>query len=907
LQKLLDVSGLRYHLYDLLLRWFGSLPNPSDDEWLIARRMFPIPEKRAQILERMFGNPGWFVRLQNTFLPSWLSHEEMVDELILPYLISLVDIEITQAKVIEIISPFLGRSEQWDKRLLRVVSLIRNWQTKQAIDFYEQVFYKQSLHNQFDYYEVVVISKAFPITGIRLLRHLLDRVIAPYDVKINDQQKEDESGDPVTFVRPDLFNRFRSLENHNLEEAFNLTSQIEPKHFIEAMLPWIDNVLKLSDISKETRPSYFISDFLSGDWYNEYKNIEHVFVLSFVNALICLASSETLYFDTVTNHLSKLPYSTPQHLLVHVFMKVSDICASKALQFIFADHRRLNLRDVQYNSSKLIQAIYPYLSNLERLQLEDFILQYDPIYRHRGLNGLHWRGIEQFYLLQSIPQEYLSDKALKRIIEWEHKFPGVNVSEDPRTSWGGGVASPIPYEIAKKMTNRQWLKAINKYNGSITHKDPLKGGADQLSSDLETLVKETPQRYYSLLQQVDNNIDDMYVQAFLNGLAESTAPKEWLFNAIRRFSQHQKRNIKRTIAESLEKRAKEEISLDLIDLLQSYVHEAAGEDEWLWTEGKDHQNIFLSFLNSDRGTAFNALMRIFDGQNKQEGCNKKWELIEFATSDPSTALRIGAIRELTYMIWIDRERAINCFEKFMQGHETLIESDYTRNFIHRALYKNFLKLRPYIITMMNHEEDKVQEQGAQLACIAGLSNTSMESEEAFQAAQELAEQTMNASISWKRGSAKIYSHNIIEKTKDICLEKLTRLLNENDDQIQNSIGRVFYSLQEEHISSLRQFIEIYAQHSKQANHKFAEYLLEFGPLDPEWALSIIQTILNNSFFVNHSPRSVGIENIIRLVLRIYTDPTISDETRKTSMDMFDILMKKNPGFSQKVLSEWDQR
>ena len=50
--------------------------------------------------------------------------------------------------------------------------------------------------------------------------------------------------------------------------------------------------------------------------------------------------------------------------------------ASKALQFILADRRRLELGDVDdYDSRKLIQAIYPYLSDQERVQLEDFILQ----------------------------------------------------------------------------------------------------------------------------------------------------------------------------------------------------------------------------------------------------------------------------------------------------------------------------------------------------------------------------------------------------------------------------------------------------------------------------------------------------------------------------------------------------
>jgi hypothetical protein len=459
------------------------------------------------------------------------------------------------------------------------------------------------------------------------------------------------------------------------------------------------------------------------------------------------------------------------------------------------------------------------------------------------------------------------------------------------------------------MTDLQWLRAMNKYHGVVEHREFPKGGAEQLSRVLQTLVKETPQRYYTLLQKVSDDVDDAYVDAYLNGLAESAAPTEWLIHTVRRFCQQPSRNIRRTIAWSIEKRAKEGTPIDLVDLILSYIHGNTGEDEWGWAKEDIHRDVLTSYLNSDRGASYSALMRIYDGQNTEEASNKKWELIGFVELDPSTSLRIGAIRELTYMIRLDRDRAINSFVRLLQGHEILLESIYTREFIYWAFYKNYLRLRPYIIAMMHHIVEGVQEQGAQLACIAGISNNSMESEEAFQAAQDLAEQTTTttACLPWKRGAAFIYAHNVTGKLSELCLIKLSGLLNEEEKQIHDSVGRVFYSLLEEHFYSLRGFIETYARLSKSANHKFAEYLLNFGLLDPEWTLSVLHILLNNTALIGETPWSMNIEDIIRLVLRIYTDPTVSDGTRKISMDIFDILMEKNPGFSHKVLSEWDQR
>ena len=423
-------------------------------------------------------------------------------------------------------------------------------------------------------------------------------------------------------------------------------------------------------------------------------------------------------------------------------------------------------------------------------------------------------------------------------------------------------------------------------------------------------MKEDPQRYFLLLNEINDGVDDEYILAYLNGLAESAAPIEWLCHTIRRFSQHPDRKIKRTIAWSIEKRAKEEIPGNIASLLLTYLYEEPGEDEWWWAKGDNHGDAHFSFLNSDRGSSFSALMRIYDARKSDEANSNKWDLIQFIESDSSTALHIGAIHELTYMVRLDKDRAMNAFDSLMKGHEILLESQYTREFIYWALYQNYLRLHPYISKMMRHEKAEVQEQGAQLACIAEISNTAMELAEASEVAQDLADLTTapGAPISWKRGAAHIYAHNITEEPKEICVQKLLILLSEQDEQIQNSVGHIFYSLKtEEQFYSLRSFIEAYAKQSKVINQGFSEALLNFGMLDPIWALSLVGVVLSNENYFGLPSWSNGSEEIIRLVLRIYTDPTATDEIRKASMDLFDILMEKSPGYSNKVLSEWDRR
>ena len=230
------------------------------------------------------------------------------------------------------------------------------------------------------------------------------------------------------------------------------------------------------------------------------------------------------------------------------------------------------------------------------------------------------------------------------------------------------------------MSDAQWLGAIQKYQCGRTHRDFLRRGAEQLAQVLQGLVREYPQRSYRLLQRIPDDVEDAYVSAFVNGLADSDAPADWLFQAVRRFMIQDGRAIKRMIAGAVQKRCNNQVPEDILGYLYTWVHEVADDDELWWKSGEDHGDVFASYLNSDRGAAFGTLMRVFDGQGTDEAREQKWKLIEFAAADSSTALRVGAIDELTYMIRYDRGRAISLFEQLMSGHSVLLESGPVREF-----------------------------------------------------------------------------------------------------------------------------------------------------------------------------------------------------------------------------------
>ena len=86
---------------------------------------------------------------------------------------------------------------------------------------------------------------------------------------------------------------------------------------------------------------------------------------------------------------------------------------------------------------------------------------------------------------------------------------------------------------------------------------------------------------------------------------------------------------------------------------------------------------------------------------------------------------------------------------------------------------------------------------------------------------------------------------------------------------------------------------------------FAEYLWEYGADDPPWALSVLEAALDNLHPAG--PIRRGGEQFVRLVLRIYTDPTADAAIKSRAMNAFDRLMEHYAYEARRALEEWDRR
>ncbi len=904
LHSFLNSTEIRFHLRDHVLRWFGALPTPTEEEWLIAQRFLRSADgERLQWFMR--GNVGWFKYLKPGFVRALDSGDDAkIDGEVFPFLAYIFDRE--PNSIIEMLRPFLDRSEVWNKRIRSLFWNVKDWH-KVQIEFFEEVFYLMPEAEKRDFYELNKIAELDAKAVCRMVKNAFEK-------EIEGIEKQDDRHGLIS-LRSDL----EHLNGSSLVEVMQKVAETESEYFLHEMLPWLESVLNLSKEPDEDS-FFFRSDLLSSGFDYTVDVVLRQVIKSFRTALINIAKTDRQTFLGFSKRLVALHYATAQRLLAQTFEQVPEDYAVEALEFLITDARRLTLgADEVFNSRQLIKAIVPHLTQEQSGKLEAAVLFLQKFIGFPYKKYPRYCFLQQFYLMSSFLPEKLTTDGKNYLAELNRKFPNQKISERIRLIEFGSVKPPISGNSIEKMSNTAWLAAFRKYSKGVAHKEPLKGGAEQLSSVLSQKTKEYPERFYVLAMQMPLDTEPAYISALVNGLADSTVNSEKLFEIVRRFSAVENEKTARATAQALEKRVKENFPDDLLDNLETGARGEAGEDEESWRReerGVNKQKYdtlnsspYISYLNSDRGAFFRIVMRILDARNNAISKQRKWELLEFTAANGTDALKAGVIEELLYMFHEDSERCVSLFENLINRSPVLLFTYYALEFIHWATPAYFDRMWRFIEAAMNSEHESVQEHAAILACLAPLYKSVSEDSEASMHAGKLAEKAKTSeNAACRRGAINVYGSNLKDiTTRQVCLNGLMAMLGDSDKEVKRKMSRVFYNADESQLTDLQPFIELYiaSKFPDDVERELAGFLWKYGHLEPEWSLAIIETILNNRNTANQSSRDG--EFYVRLVLQIYKMSFISTETRHKALDTFDKLMRHFTYDASRILSEWDSR
>ena len=883
IHALLAATNLRFHLRMHLLRWLGALPTPTDDEWRVMRRLLYQATTRPLVLGAMAGNASWFARIQGQTMSDLLLLEpqEMEAETLL-YLRSVV--EIAQREVAALLHPYLGMSEQWNRRIDWVLWGIKTWRDPEIVGLYESLLRVTPLHRDM-LHDIEQIAKLHPDAACRIILNGLTHELDAYTLKRDNAPPEEYISSFNSHL--EVFNGSQTVD------AFGVLSATVPAVFVTTLLPWLERVLSLHAPTTRDWPIY-IGDDLSSGWHERTYAVQHMLLQSFVTSLVGLAESDYELFRVIVARLTALPYQTPQLLLAEAYRRLPRNYAAEALAFLIADSRRLKLgaRDC-YDARRLIEAIRPHLSFAARQSLEDLILAETRVYPCYGRPGLRWRGRDCLYLLQSLPRIELSPHGLRVFQELERKFPNVTASNDPTTIQGGFVGSPIPSEALARMSDSAWIRAMSAYHGAARNLlDPLRGGPSQLGQMLLELVKSNPDRFAALALKTPVDCDPSYVDAFVRGLAESTASSNQVFATVRHFSAHHDGFAKRQIMWALQKRLHSGLPDDLRLLLEEYLFDTTNDPH------DDLVDPHSGYIHSVRGDAFETLMRDLDWQGTDTAKRHMWELIEFLARDPLTMLRVGAIEQLLYRLHEDRDRAVALFNRIMKGHPKLLQSHFAQEFLYYGSLSHVAEMLPYMRQLLTFDHEQSQQRGAELVCLAAFSPTIPRDDTTHVTLEALATDLLTGRVTWRRGAARVYARNQM-------LEQLLPFFHDEDSSVRTASSAFLSELRYEHADQVTTSVRAFAGSLSlyTAMHAFTEYLWKYSIGDTEWTLVVLEDIVQNP----HSPGRHFYDGseLVKLTLRIYTE-SIDETIRARVMNLFDALTQRFPNAAGTILDEWDR-
>jgi len=911
LTALLFAPGLRVHLRLLILGWLGALPDPTDAELAIVRRWATDSERQAQLLNAFASNAAWFDRLDQGLLSQWLTSDEgKPSNAAVVYLSKIINVR--PAATLRYLQRFIGSNPDWDDVASFCLSGLTDWNSEPAIGLLCDLLARGATFGREDIC-LHKMADSNPAGGCRALRTYLDfqlNSLLAQDAAICGE-KEDSS----QVRRHQGLGWFQweqdSLFSYAVDELMYKAVESAPDVVIEHLLPWFLRAISATAGTSPESPLRYRDDAFSCLWYGEYLSKRVKFVRHMVQALVSVARNNPTRFRKIAAELMKTEWLTVHRMLANAYLADPKTYLNDILDYLMADKRRLflgDMEDIYYESRLLFSSVFKLADPSQRLALEALILDWQPRWGRENLRRERYFHIT---FLASVPREMLSQRAQKRRLKLDHKFPGYEPST-PRGIQVGFVAPPIEPAVQEKMSDEAWLSAMRKYDDSTgwdaPSREPLKGGVIELARSFEEHVKKDPTRFYLLAQRFDEQISLHYVTAAISGLADSDAPTEWVFDLVRRNAARLTGEFRRSVGRALEKRAATGIPDDILDMIADWALNDPDPGEELWqvraTNGQLYYggDPYLFGINTNRGAAVRTLVKCLV-QRQPPQIERAFALLEQAATDPSTAVRVCVIDALTHLLEYDRERTFAIFEKTMAGQPSLLESSVVYNFLYWHLGLPFVQVHPFIEALLASPSATARQAGARLACLAAFRNS---------VAQPIAEQVLTGDAAMRVGAAEVYARNLeFREIQAVCEVSLRRLMNDSDESVRKEVGKCFVHLRPEHLIELRPFIRDFLVSSSfrvGAIH-LVRYLKSVACDDYDLTLEVITRLLDelgNVVLDIRSHWAVLEVDLVQLSLAVYNH-AVDENVKMRAIDLFERLLLAGSRQAYHALSEWNRR
>lgn len=505
------------------------------------------------------------------------------------------------------------------------------------------------------------------------------------------------------------------FSNNNNEKLFDHSlTEIADKSPMAFLHGTTDALLRV--IQNESKNKKGCDDYdLKNRTYSGHKFGFDAFLAAFRSALNHLSQNSPEQAISYLNKLDPFSHECLMHLHLEAIQSNPEILATRLLKLITDQ----TVFDAGYNGadwwsfSYACKEAFPFLSPEEKNIVEQMILNHYPeikrasedlsYVKYHGENEPFWTkrriihllnisGYEQWCILEIIGPDRLCSEAIMKLNQLRRKFPKKAI---PQPRQYGGIAqivgSPIKQFQCEKMSDKNWLAAIERYDDVEERRrghDYVDGGANELARQLEELTKQQPARFAELSLKIPNSANICYVERILWGLAETeNVCDETLKKAVKHAGKQPDKPFGLAIARLIQKHPQITTDIEILEFSIWYaLYGDASEDEISDQENTKLEIITIDKLvqrgggmrirgiNGVRGWMWEALASVL--WNVPETTTRIWEALDLALDHESlVSVRCCMIRALTSLFNNDKIRFTQSMRKLIKLPDTSEQPD----------------------------------------------------------------------------------------------------------------------------------------------------------------------------------------------------------------------------------------
>lgn len=303
----------------------------------------------------------------------------------------------------------------------------------------------------------------------------------------------------------------------------------------------------------------------------------------------------------------------------------------------------------------------------------------EPPARRYATAALARSGHVEWCVLRMIGGDLLSSWGKGRLAELDRKFFAEGVPE-PHVYEATSVGSPIPSGATRRMTDEQWLSAIEKYAAEYENGEGLSVyGMFGLAQELERVAKSDPSRFARFFLRLREVVNPEFGRRVLEGLASAEkVDKDATIAALRAAHAHRDRPFGLQIVRVVDRHPVCLRDDDIFEALLWYSEHGEASENQVSGCG-DHAEEFPSIddlvgandalltsgINSVRGAAWWVLGRLIESDQRRSA--EIQALVECRAGDePSVPVRAMMLYALTPLFNLDRTRFGVCLRRLTE-------------------------------------------------------------------------------------------------------------------------------------------------------------------------------------------------------------------------------------------------